>query len=103
MPLEATDADGDSLSYSASSLPAGLSLDSSTGVIGGTVDAAASASSPFAVTVTASDGVDPASSSFTCTVQHFTLENPGDQTNGEGDAISLQLIADANTSPTLTY
>ncbi len=43
--ISATDADGDTLSFSANNLPAGLTIDSSTGVISGTL-------------VTASDGLD---------------------------------------------
>ncbi len=94
---------GASLSYSASGLPAGLSIDSSAGVISGSISSNASASSPDAVTVTATDGTDPASTSFTWTVQNFALENPGDQTNSEGDAVSLQLVVDSNASPNLAY
>ncbi len=94
---------GHSLTFSATGLPAGLSIDSTFGVISGTISANASASSPYAVTVTATDGTDPASTSFTWTVQNFALENPGDQSNSEGDVVSLQLVVDSNASPNLTY
>ncbi len=90
---------GHSLTFSAT----GLSIDSTFGVITGTISSNASASSPYAVTVTATDGTDPASTSFTWTVQNFALENPGDQSNSEGDAVSLQLVVDSNASPNLTY
>jgi len=52
-----SDPDGsDTLSYSATGLPSGLSIDSSTGVISGTIDSGASQNSPFSVTITADDG-----------------------------------------------
>ncbi|WP_294949486.1 putative Ig domain-containing protein, partial [Sulfurivirga sp.] len=49
------DPDGDTLTYSASGLPAGLSIDPATGVISGTIDRSASQSGPYTVTVTATD------------------------------------------------
>ncbi|MBX7207144.1 MAG: PQQ-dependent sugar dehydrogenase [Verrucomicrobiaceae bacterium] len=61
--LQASDPDGDILSWIASGLPAGLSIDPSTGVISGTVSASAAASNPVIVAV--SDGVLSASASFT--------------------------------------
>ena len=59
--LSATDPNGDTLGYSASGLPPGLSIHPQTGVISGTP----SASGSFNVVVTASDGVNSDSESFT--------------------------------------
>ena len=55
--ISANDPDGDdaSLTYAASGLPDGLSIDTSTGLISGTIAADANLSSPFAVSVTVSD------------------------------------------------
>ena len=50
------DVDGDTLTFSASGLPAGLSIDTGTGVITGTLPADASSNSPYVITVTVSDG-----------------------------------------------
>ncbi|WP_038033329.1 Ig-like domain-containing protein [Thermopetrobacter sp. TC1] len=50
------DADGDRLTYSASGLPEGLSIDPDTGVISGVLPADASVRGPFVITVTADDG-----------------------------------------------
>ncbi|MEG7364279.1 Ig-like domain-containing protein, partial [Pseudomonas citronellolis] len=53
------DADGDTLTYSASGLPNGLSIDPNTGVISGTIDHSASQDGTggvHSVTVTATDG-----------------------------------------------
>ena len=51
-----SDPDGDTLTYTATGLPPGLSIDPATGVISGTIDHSASVNGPYTVTVTASDG-----------------------------------------------
>jgi len=53
--ITASDPDGDVLTYGASGLPGGLAINSSTGLISGTISASASGGSPYAVTVTATD------------------------------------------------
>ena len=53
---------GDTLTFTASGLPKGVTIDPATGVIGGTLDAKASASGPYAVTVTATDDKGAATS-----------------------------------------
>lgn len=63
----ANDPDCGTLTYSASNLPPGLSIDPPTGFISGTINAAA-ANSPYTVTVEVSDGTDSASTTFTWTV-----------------------------------
>ena len=63
----------DSLSYShGGTLPPGLSINSSTGVISGTLDRSASTGGPYAVTITADDGNGGS------TIQSFTwsVNNP---------------------------
>ncbi|MEM7303532.1 MAG: Ig-like domain-containing protein, partial [Pseudomonadota bacterium] len=49
------DVDGDTLAYSATGLPAGLSIDPATGVISGTLASNASQSGPYRIEVTARD------------------------------------------------
>ena len=62
--LAATDPNGDTLSYGATGLPPGLTLNAGTGQISGTPTTSGS----YAVVVTASDGVNVASASFGWTV-----------------------------------
>ncbi|MDZ7788659.1 MAG: putative Ig domain-containing protein [Halofilum sp. (in: g-proteobacteria)] len=64
----------DTLTFSASGLPTGLSIDTSTGVISGTIDDSASQSSPHTVTVTADDGSATANATQTDTFQ-WTVNN----------------------------
>ncbi len=45
----ATDLDGDPLTYAATNLPPGLSINTSSGLITGTISSVAAASSPYAV------------------------------------------------------
>ncbi|MHB8736881.1 MAG: putative Ig domain-containing protein, partial [Terriglobales bacterium] len=101
--LAASDADGDSLTYTASGLPPGLALDPVAGVISGTLPNSAASSTAYTVTVTASDGMASSSQTFTWTVASVGLTNPGNQSNLDGDVVSLQLIGvDAANLP-LTY
>src|SRR5207237_436413 len=91
LPISASDAYNDSVSYSASGLPAGLGIDAATGVISGTLATTADAASPYTTTVTISDGSHSSSQSFSWAVQHLALASPGPQTNREGAAVTLQL------------
>jgi hypothetical protein len=94
------------LSYSASGLPAGLSISSSTGVISGTASTAGTST----VTVTGKDTTGPTgSATFTWTVgsttgNTVTVTNPGSQTGTVGTAASLQISAsDSASGQTLSY
>ncbi len=80
--------DADSFSYTA--LPTGLSLDSKTGVISGTI--APNSQGTYQTTITATDNGHSSSITFTWVVAvPFSLDNPGPQTNDEGDNVSLQI------------
>ncbi len=105
--ISATDsASGQTLTYSATGLPAGLSISSSTGLISGTPTTAGTSN----VTVTAKDTTGASgSASFTWTVNSatgntVTVTNPGNQTGTVGTTASLQISAtDSASGQTLTY
>ncbi len=105
--IKATDsASGQTLSYTASGLPAGLSIRSSTGLISGTPTTAGSPS----VTVTAKDTTGASgSATFTWTISAatgntVTVTNPGSQTGTVGTPASLQIKAtDSASGQTLSY
>jgi hypothetical protein len=94
------------LSYSATGLPTGLSISSSTGVISGT----ASTAGTYSVTLTGKDTTGPTgSASFTWTVgsssgNTVTVTNPGSQSGTVGTAASLQISAtDSASGQTFTW
>jgi hypothetical protein len=93
LPLTATDAGGYPLTFTASGLPTGLSIDPKSGEITGTIATGAVSSTPYSVTVTASDGMAADSKTFNWTVGSLSLANPGDQGNLDGDTVSLTLSA----------
>lgn len=73
--LSATDPNGDTLTYGGSGLPPGLVVNPASGVISGTPNTAGT----FNVVVTASDGVNGDSESFTWTINSgppFVLDTP---------------------------
>ena len=105
--IKATDsATGKTLTYSATGLPIGLSISSSTGAITGTPARAGS----YTTTVTVNDGSGASSVNFDWTIgatgtgNTVTVTNPGNQTGTVGTAASLQIKAsDSATGQTLTY
>ncbi|MBC8767885.1 putative Ig domain-containing protein, partial [Arenibacter sp. BSSL-BM3] len=110
--IAATDPEDDGMTYSAITLPTGLSIDTATGLISGTIATGAAANSPYAVEVTVTDDGTPAESttvSFTWNVtdvpvnQAPVVTNPGVQTGVEGDVISLQIAATDPEDDGMTY
>jgi len=99
-------ASGQTLTYAATGLPAGLSISSATGLISGTPTTAGTSS----VTVTATDTTGAhGSTTFTWTVNPVagntvTVTNPGGQSSRTGTAVSLQIrAADSASGQALTY
>src|SRR5579885_1612340 len=97
---------GGTLSYSATGLSSGLSLNGATGLITGTISTTAAAIGSFPATVTVSDGTHSASVGFAWSVAAagtITMTNPGSQSSAEGAAVSLNIGAGYTGSGTLRY
>ncbi len=93
-----------SLTYNASGLPAGLSLNATTGLISGTLAAGDAANGPYTVDVSASNGTVSASQSFNWIVNPVVnVTVPADQSNKVGDSVSLQISATDSLNKTLSY
>ncbi|GAA2033522.1 hypothetical protein GCM10009839_37410 [Catenulispora yoronensis] len=105
LPLKATDSAGKTLTFSATGLPAGLSVNSASGLISGTPTTAGT----YAVTASASSGTASASVNFTWTItggtgnETVSVTNPGSQTGTVGTALSLQINATDSAGNALTY
>ncbi len=80
-----------SVTWSATNLPAGLSIDPTTGVISGTISSQTAGSRT--VQVSATDGTYSSNASFTWNLQGIIITNPGAQTTALGAAVNLQLTA----------
>ena len=90
--VQATSTLGQPILYSAFDLPPGLSFNSDTGIIGGTI--ASELGGDYPVTVTASDGTDSSTVSFSWLVTStLALSNPGDQAATVGEDVDLNLQA----------
>ncbi len=105
LPIQAGDStSGVVLNYSASGLPTGLTVNSTTGLISGTIAAGAAANGPYTPTVTVTDGSSTASTTFTWAVANaISLTTPADQTTTEGQSVSLQIQASDSSGGTPTY
>jgi hypothetical protein len=82
----ATDADGDPLTYGATNLPSGVTINTSSGAITGTIAVGAAANSPYSVSVTVRDGptVD-ATDTFTWTVADAPVVRADAVSTAEGN------------------
>ena len=95
-----SDLDGNTLSFTASGLPAGLTIDPTTGVISGTIDRAASQlnGGVYSVTVTASDG----NGGTVATTFGWTVTNPpptatnDTATTTEDAPVTISVLANDN-------
>ncbi|MEM9775564.1 MAG: putative Ig domain-containing protein, partial [Chloroflexota bacterium] len=101
--LSGTDPDGDTITYRAEGLPAGLGLTQSNGQISGRP----TAPGVFTVRAFANDGkVDSAPVTFTWTVTPNAvpmITNPGDMTHELNKEVTVQLIATDADGDALTY
>ncbi|TLP77561.1 putative Ig domain-containing protein [Maribacter sp. ACAM166] len=110
--VTATDPEDDDMTYSATNLPTGLSIDMATGLISGTITMGAATNSPYAVDITVTDDgtpSEPTTVSFTWNVTDVRVNlapvvtNPGGQNGVEGDVVSLQVTATDPEDDGMTY
>ncbi len=101
--LNANDVDGNPLTITAFGLPSGLSINPATGETTGTITNAAYRTTPYLVTVSATDGTLSASQSFAWTVGAIQFVNPGYQSGAIGDIVSLPILAQDLSGRTLSY
>ncbi len=107
IPLAGADPDaGTTLTYSAAPLPAGLTINPTTGVISGTLTYASAGTSTLTVSV--SDGTASVDQTFGWTVTNVnqppTLTDVPDRTDPENTVIAIALAgADLDADTTLTY
>ena len=102
--LMAPYADTGTLTFGATGLPSGLSINTSTGVISGTIANNADSVDPYEITVTVTDGTFYAEQVFWWDVKKLFLDNPGDYYSFEGQEIeALQLTVDKLSGHTITY
>ncbi len=109
----ATDPESDTLTYAATGLPTGLSINTSTGLITGTISAGASTNSPFSTSITVSDdnfATVGATDTFTWTVtvagpnQDPTFDQDlANRSDAQGAVISLSAHATDPELDSLTY
>ena len=100
--LSLSSSGGGTLSYAAKGLPAGLSINPSTGAITGTV--AVGTRGTYDVTVLVGDGTYSAAKSIPFTIGNpITITVPATRANFEGDTTSWSLAATDTSSGTLTY
>jgi hypothetical protein len=103
--LVASDPDGTAPTYSATGLPASLSVNATTGLITGILSFTSAGT--HTVTATASDGSLTNNKTFTWTVSNVnrapTLTQPANQSSAENAVISLPLAASDPDGTALTY
>ena len=107
--LNATTTSGGTLMYSATGLPAGISLNSATGQITGTLAANANSQAPYYVEVTYEDGYSSKTSNMTWTVlqigvvDQISFSTPSSQSNLVGDNVFFSAQASTSLSLPLQF
>ena len=107
LPIQASDVDGDSLTFSASGLPDGLSINSTSGLISGTL--ASGSAGNYNAGVSVSDGQASDSTTIAWTVTAVATNQPpeittlAEQSNQEGDTPNLSVVATDPDGDVLSY
>ncbi|MDH5731763.1 MAG: putative Ig domain-containing protein, partial [Gammaproteobacteria bacterium] len=103
--IVASDADGDTLTYSATGLPKDLVLDSTAGVIHGSLNY--TSAGEYFVSVTVSDGLNKVTINFNWFVSNTnrapTIVTPANQVNSIGDVVNLAINSSDPDGDSLSY
>ncbi|MEG3660183.1 malectin domain-containing carbohydrate-binding protein, partial [Arenibacter palladensis] len=97
--IAASDAEDDGMTYSAITLPTGLSIDAATGLISGTIATGAASSSPYAVEVSVTDDGTPTES----TTVSFTWNVTVGPSNGAPVAVATANIESGSVPLVVTF
>jgi len=105
--IEATDDDGDTLRYSATGLPPGITINPESGQVSGVANEAG----VYTVKITVSDGTQDNSSSFIWVIKEREIiqeaapkiVNPGQQVNQIGEFISLPISLTDSEEDSVTF
>ena len=90
--------------FSATGLPSGLTINSQTGIISGTIAANQASANPYHVAVMASDGDETVTANFDWTVfASIYVVNPGNQSSPEAAPVSLPIQVLNPFGHTITY
>ncbi|MBI2804257.1 MAG: cadherin-like domain-containing protein [Planctomycetes bacterium] len=106
--VNASDADGDTLSYSAMGLPTGLSINSSTGLISGTVSSSAVTNQAYLASVTVNDSGGNVNQNFNWTIVNHAPTLTGhtfyvEKNQPLGNINFLDYASDQDSNDTLTF
>ncbi len=104
--ITATDTTSGTPSFSAADLPPGLSINSSTGAITGTISSSASTTTPYTPTITVSDGTNTSVDVFTWAINPsgvIVVTSPGSLSNAAGDDVEMQMQANDSTNGSLLW
>jgi hypothetical protein len=103
IPIEASDPDGLLLSYSATGLPSGVTINPATGLISGTINQASDNGTSDNVVVSVSNGSQVTTLPFEWNITQDSFAPPSDLTNVVGDMVSVPIVDNDANGKTLTY
>ncbi len=102
--LSVTDTTGTKPTFTGDGLPDGLTLNPDTGKITGPLSTTAHTGSVYTTVITAKDGSDSDTQTFSWAVKNPILViNPGTQSNYDGAQVSLPITASDSTNGTLAF
>ena len=102
-PIQASDPDGRTLSYSATGLPTGVTIDPNNGLISGSIAAGDYTGAPYDVVVSVANGSKTSTLEFYWTITHDSFSPPADRVNVVGDQVTLPIVDNDQNGLPLIY